>query len=119
MLPNETALTYFPMATTESWKDKNGTKQEKTSWHNIYVFGKLAEIAEKYLRKGQQVYIEGKIRYEDYEKNGVKMSATKIRCDNFLMLGKKNESNGVSKSPKKGAGQESWPDDYPDDDVPF
>lgn len=60
----------FPLATTESYKDKNGNRQEQTEWHNIVLWRGLAEVAEKYLKKGSQVYIEGKLRTRSWERTG-------------------------------------------------
>jgi single-strand DNA-binding protein len=79
----------FSLATTETWRNAQGEKQSKTEWHNIVVWGKQAEIAEKYLRKGKQVLVEGRIQYREYtDQAGVKKTACDIRCDNFVMLGR-------------------------------
>jgi single-strand DNA-binding protein len=79
----------FSLATTETWRNAAGEKQSKTEWHNIVVWGKQAEIAEKYLRKGKQVLVEGRIQYREYtDQAGVKKTACDIRCDNFVMLGR-------------------------------
>ncbi|MFM2019038.1 MAG: hypothetical protein RL007_2694, partial [Bacteroidota bacterium] len=73
------AVANFPVATTETFRDKMGNKQEQTEWHQIVLWRKLAEVAEKYLRKGQQVYIEGKIRSRNWEdKEGNKRYTTEI-----------------------------------------
>lgn len=108
---NGQTMVRFSLATDESWKDKDGKKQERTEWHNIVVWGKSAETAEKYLRKGKQVYIEGRIQSREYEAEGVKKTITDIRCDNFVMLDKMELD-----SPKPQA--EKLPDTY-DDDIPF
>jgi single-strand DNA-binding protein len=82
----------FSLATTETWKNAQGEKQSKTEWHNVVVWGKQAEIAEKYLRKGRQVLVEGRIQYREYtDQAGVKKTACDIRCDNFVMLGRMEE----------------------------
>ena len=79
----------FSLATTESWKNSKGEKQSKTEWHNIVVWGKQAEVAEKFLRKGKQVKVEGRIQHREYtDQSGAKKSFTEIKCDNFVMLGK-------------------------------
>lgn len=79
----------FSLATTETWKNAQGEKQSRTDWHNILVWGKQAEVAEKFLRKGKQVLVEGRIQYREYtDQAGNKRNATEIRCDNFVMLGK-------------------------------
>ncbi|MBC5775920.1 single-stranded DNA-binding protein [Pontibacter sp. KCTC 32443] len=81
------AVARFPLATSESFKDKNGQKQEKTEWHNIVLWRGLAEVAEKYLRKGQSVFIEGKIRTSQYQdKEGNQRYSTEIVADNMTML---------------------------------
>jgi len=95
MTPNGQALARFSLATTETWKNPQGEKQSKTEWHNVVVWGKQAEIAEKYLRKGKQIMIEGRIQYREYtDQAGVKKTACDIRCDNFVMLGKMDEGGG-------------------------
>jgi single-strand DNA-binding protein len=85
------AVANFPVATTESFRDKNGNKQEQTEWHQIVLWRKLAEVAEKYVRKGQQVYIEGKIRSRSWEdKDGNKRYTTEIFGDVLTILSKMN-----------------------------
>lgn len=85
------AVANFPVATTESFRDKNGNKQEQTEWHQIVLWRKLAEVAEKFLRKGQQVYIEGKIRSRSWEdKDGNKRYTTEIFGDVLTILSKLN-----------------------------
>lgn len=87
------AVAKFTLATTESYKDKTGTKVDQTEWHNIVVWRGLAEVAEKYVKKGTQLFVEGKIRsrqYEDKDKN--KKYFTEIVGDNFTLLGKKDDA---------------------------
>lgn len=129
------AVVNFPLATTEQWTDKgSGDKQEKTEWHNIVVFGKQAEICEKYLSKGRQVYIEGRLQTSTYEKEGQTHYMTKIVVSNFMFLGSKSDerksgagSEGYQK-PDPGQGgayqDQTYPggrgqDAVPDDDIPF
>ncbi len=82
------ALTSISVATTESWKDKDGNMQERTEWHRVKFFGRLAEIAGEYLKKGRQVYIEGRLRTEKYtDKAGVEKYSTDIIADEMQMLG--------------------------------
>jgi single-strand DNA-binding protein len=89
------AVARFPIATSESFKDKNGQKQERTEWHNIVVWRGLAEVAEKYLRKGNSVFIEGKIRTSNYQdKDGVQRYSTEIVADNMTMLGGRSDNGG-------------------------
>jgi single-strand DNA-binding protein len=89
------AVARFPIATSETFKDKNGEKQERTEWHNIVVWRGLAEVAEKYLKKGQSVFIEGKIRTSNYQdKDGNQRYSTEIVADNLTMLGGRSSDNG-------------------------
>ncbi|RMV65628.1 single-stranded DNA-binding protein [Pseudomonas coronafaciens] len=81
-LPNGTAVTNLSLATSEQWTDKQtGQKVEKTEWHRVSLFGKVAEIAGEYLRKGAQVYIEGKLQTREWEKDGIKRYTTEIIVD--------------------------------------
>jgi single-strand DNA-binding protein len=84
------AITSIRIATSESWKDKQtGEQQERTEWHRVKFFGRLAEIAGEYLKKGSQVYVEGKLRTDEYEKDGIKRYSTDIIADEMQMLGGK------------------------------
>lgn len=90
-----TAVVNFSIATSEQWTDKNtGDRQEKTEWHRIVVFGKQAEICEKYLSKGSQIYIEGRLQTRNYEKDGQTHYITEIVVNNFQFLGGKQDSQG-------------------------
>jgi single-strand DNA-binding protein len=86
-MPNGEAVANFSIATTENWKDKSGVKQEKTEWHNIVIYRKLAEIAGEYLKKGRPVYIEGRLQTRKWEKDGVTRYTTEIVADQMQMLG--------------------------------
>ncbi|MBW8368063.1 MAG: single-stranded DNA-binding protein [Arenimonas sp.] len=89
------AITTISVATSESWKDKDGNQQERTEWHRVKAFGRLAEIMGEYLKKGRQVYIEGSLRTEKYtDKNGVEKYATDIIADEMQMLGGMGEGGG-------------------------
>lgn len=92
---NGNKKTSFPLATSEKYTDKNGNKAEETEWHTIVVFGKQAEIAEMYVKKGTFLYIEGKIKTRTYEKNNEKRYITEIICTSFDMLpmNKKEQSD--------------------------
>ena len=93
--PAGLAITSIRIATSESWKDKQtGEQQERTEWHRVKFFGRLAEIAGEYLKKGGQVYIDGKLRTEEYEKDGIKRWSTDIIADEMQMLGSKGGSAG-------------------------
>ncbi|MCS6996443.1 MAG: single-stranded DNA-binding protein [Casimicrobiaceae bacterium] len=87
-LPSGEAVATFSLATTEQWKDKNGNKQERTDWHRVEFIGRTAEICGEYLKKGMQVYIEGRIQYDKWtDKDGVERTMTKIRGERMQMLG--------------------------------
>jgi single-strand DNA-binding protein len=89
----------FPLATNESYKDKNGQLVESTDWHNIVAWRKLGQIAEQYIKKGMSIYVEGKIRSRSYDdKDGVKRYVTEIVADNFIMLDKKEENDRIKSS---------------------
>lgn len=84
---NGDMLATFPLATSETYKDKDGAKQEKTEWHNLVIWGKQAEIAQKFLHKGKLIYCEGKLTSRSYENPpGVKKYITEVRLDSFRML---------------------------------
>lgn len=95
-MPNGEAVANFSIATTENWKDKSGIKQEKTEWHNIVMYRKLAEIAGEYLKKGRPVYIEGRLQTRKWEKDGVTRYSTEIIADNMQMLGGRDGAGNAS-----------------------
>lgn len=99
-LPSGEAVCNFSIATSETWNDKRtGQKQERTEWHNISMFGRLAEVAGQYLKKGSQVYIEGRIQTRKYtDKQGIERTAYDIIANEMKMLGNRNQnaSNGGS-----------------------
>lgn len=140
-MPDGGAVTNVSIATTESWKDKNGEKQEKTEWHRVAFFGKLAEIAGEYLKKGSQVYVEGRLQTRKWQdKDGQDKYTTEIIADRMQMLGSRQgmgggdreaggEREGGSRPASKpagagaGAGAGAKPagskfDDF-EDDIPF
>jgi len=93
-LENNGVVATFPLATSESYKDKNGQRVEKTEWHNIVMWRGLAEVAEKYLKKGQTIYVEGKIRNRNYQdKEGQTRYITEIVADEMTMLGGRPDGN--------------------------
>lgn len=106
-----TAFTSISVATSESWKDKtSGEQQERTEWHRVKFYGRLAEIAGEYLKKGSQVYIEGKLRTDKYtDKAGVEKYSTDIIADEMQMLGSKmtGAEGGGSSRPTGGAPRSS------------
>jgi single-strand DNA-binding protein len=90
-MPSGDAVANISIATTETWKDKNGEKQEKTEWHRVAMFGKTAEIAGEYLKKGSQVYIEGRLETRKWtDKEGQERTTTEIRADRMQMLGSRS-----------------------------
>ncbi|VTY10032.1 Single-stranded DNA-binding protein [Neisseria subflava] len=112
-MPNGEAVCNFSVATSEKYTDKNGQRQEATEWHNVTMYRKLAEIAGKYLTKGSQVYLEGKIQSRKYtDKNGVERTAYDIIANEMKMLG------GNSQTPAQKPQQAQAQDDI-SDDVPF
>jgi len=114
-LNDGTMVTTFSIATDEQWKDKNGEKVQKTTWHNIVCWKKLAEIAGNYLKKGSQVFIEGKIDNRSYEdKDGNKRYVSEIVASTMTMLGGK--ANGGEKAAEPYSAPAS---SVPEDDVPF
>jgi len=93
-MPSGDALASFSIATTDNWKDKNGQKQERTEWHRISMFGKLAEIAGEYLKKGSSVYIEGRLQTRKWQdKEGNERQTTEVVADRMQMLGGRGGSN--------------------------
>jgi single-strand DNA-binding protein len=105
-MPSGSAVTNLTLATSESWKDKQtGDQQERTEWHKIAMFGRLAEIAAEYLRKGSQVYIEGKLRTRKWQdKEGKDRYTTEIVADEMQMLGSKGGGAAAGAGAGAGAG---------------
>ena len=94
-MPDGGAITNISVATTEKWKDKSGEKQEKTEWHRVAFFGKLAEIAGEYLKKGSQVYVEGRLQTRKWQdKDGADSYTTEIVADRMQMLGSRQGMGG-------------------------
>lgn len=122
-LENGAVVANFPLATTESYKDKNGNRQDQTEWHNIVLWRGLAQIAEKYLNKGSQIFIEGKIRSRSWQdKDGNTRYTTEIVGDNMTMLGGRSENNSP-KVEQNDSGKTpeaiSKTENEEDDDLPF
>jgi single-strand DNA-binding protein len=136
-MPSGDAITNIRLATTDTWKDKNGEKQERTEWHRVAFFGKLAEIAGEYLKKGSQVYVEGRLQTRKWQdKDGQDRYTTEIVADRMQMLGGRGgagggnfevqerpassgggagggASGGGSKPAKKGGDFDDFEDDIP------
>jgi single-strand DNA-binding protein len=135
-MPSGSAVTNLRIATTEAWKDKqSGEQQERTEWHSVAMFGRLAEIAAEYLRKGSQVYVEGKLRTRKWQdKEGKDRYTTEIVADEMQMLGSKGGGAAAGAGAMAGAGASGGsssgggraavndsgapPGDF-DDDIPF
>jgi len=138
-MPNGEAVCNFSIATTDSWKDKSGQKQERTEWHNIVMYRKLAEIAGEYLKKGRPVYIEGRLQTRKWQtKEGQDRYTTEIIADQMQMLGGGRAEGGApfdpadeNQAPSMGASNPSAPSstsspsaaagdfDAFEDDIPF
>ena len=124
-MPSGDCVCNFSLATTESWNDKaSGDKVEKTEWHNIVMFRRLAEVAGEYLRKGSQVYIEGKLQTRKWQdRDGNDRYTTEIRADNMQMLGGRGGSAGAgaSAAPQSAPAQHQARASGSDfeDDIPF
>jgi single-strand DNA-binding protein len=105
-MPSGSAVTNLTLATSESWKDKqSGEAQERTEWHKVAMFGRLAEIAAEYLRKGSQIYIEGKLRTRKWQdKEGKDRWTTEIVADEMQMLGSKGGGGASAGAGAMGAG---------------
>ncbi|MDI3527454.1 MAG: single-strand DNA-binding protein [Tenuifilum sp.] len=106
----------FPLATNETYTDRNGKKVTQTEWHNIVVWRGLAEIAEKYVKSGKLLYVEGRLRTSSYEKDGVKRYSTEILCDNFRFLGPNTGPDDKSNAYPEPNGSK---DIAADDDIPI
>jgi len=125
-MPSGSAVTNLTVATNESWKDKQtGEQKDRTEWHKVAMFNRLAEIAAEYLRKGSQVYIEGKLRTRKWQdKSGNDRWTTEIIADEMQMLGSRGGGGGSAPmssgqdSGPSGAPPQPGPDDF-DDDIPF
>jgi single-strand DNA-binding protein len=125
-MPSGSAVTNLSIATSESWKDKQtGEQKDRTEWHKVAMFNRLAEIAAEYLRKGSQVYIEGKLRTRKWQdKSGQDRWTTEIIADEMQMLGGRGGGGGSAPmssgqdSGPPGAPPQAGPDDF-DDDIPF
>ncbi|WP_300088207.1 single-stranded DNA-binding protein [uncultured Nitrosomonas sp.] len=130
-MPSGDAMANLNIATTDTWKDKGGEKQERTEWHRVVMFGKQAEIAGEYLKKGSQIYIEGRLQTRKWtDKANVERYTTEIVADRMQMLG--GRSGGGNYEPPAGEGSDypgtppakggsSGPDPFGgmDDDIPF
>ena len=126
-MPNGEAVCNFSIATDESWKDQQGQKQTRTEWHAVTLYRRLAEIAGQYLKKGSQVYLEGKIQSRKYTgKDGIERTAFEIIASEMKMLDSKSSGGAEQHTPAptpqpahRQAPPQAVPQDDIDDDVPF
>ena len=129
-MPNGEAVCNFSVATSEAWNDRNGQRQERTEWHNVTMYRRLAEIAGQYLKKGSQVYLEGKIQTRKYQgKDGIERTAYDIIAKEMKMLGgsgndgqqARQVQNGTPPAPPKrqAPAAPAAPVEDIDDDIPF
>jgi single-strand DNA-binding protein len=111
----------FTLATDESWKDQNGEKQQRTEWHNVVAWRKLAEICGQYLNKGKLVYVEGRLQTRSWEdKEGNKRYTTEIQADNMVMLSARTDEQRLEKTAAAAASSNAgFEPDITDEDVPF
>lgn len=118
-MPNGSAVVNFSVATTRTWKDKAGEKQQETEWHRLTAYDKLAEIIGQYLKKGSQAYIEGRLRTRKWtDESGADRYSTEIVAETLQMLGSAAVYAGPAPAPRQAApateGEPDW-----DDDIPF
>lgn len=131
-LPSGSQVANLSLATTDSWRDKgSGEMQERTEWHRVVVFDRLAEIAGQYLKKGSRIYIEGSLRTRSWEQDGQKKYATEIVCRDMMMLDGRGESESTGMAPASRPSAPSRPQYTPqpasaplpdpniDDEIPF
>jgi len=119
-----TPVARFSLATDETWKDQGGEKQQRTEWHNIVAWSKLAEICGQYLTKGRLIYLEGRLQTRSWEdKDGNKRSTTEVRADNMVMLSGKFEETrserGAAAAMPTASAERSVEPEITDDDIPF
>lgn len=124
--PEGTMVATFSLATGETWTDKSGSRQERTEWHNIVAWTKLAELAKRYLSKGRQVYIEGRIRTREYnDRDGHKQRITEVIATQIVLLGSRPQSAGTGAPmesvarPVSDADQAFGDAGITDSDIPF
>jgi len=117
-LPNGTAVVNFSIATTRTWKDKDGQKQEQTEWHRCVIFGKRAEVVKQYVHKGDKFYIEGRLQTRSWETDGVKKYSTEIMVEDFS-FGDNPKKDGAQTSSGTEAPSPASVDtiEYPDEEI--
>jgi single-strand DNA-binding protein len=102
--PSGSAVANFSVATNEAWTDKSGQKQERTEWHRVVVWGKLAELCNQYLQKGRQCYVEGRLQTREWtDKDGVKKYSTEVQAQTVQFLGSDRAAGSENRAPNAGA----------------
>ncbi len=120
-LPSGQPVASFSLATSDAYKDRNGTTQQRTEWHNVVVFGKQAELCGQYLKKGRQAYVEGRISYREYDaKDGSgKRYRTEIVAQRVQFLGGRGEAAAAEEPRQFKSGDEAAVPPIDDEDIPF
>lgn len=126
-MPNGNAVTNISLATSETWKDKNtGEQQERTEWHRVTFYQRLAEIVAEYVKKGSKLYVEGRLQTRSWEQDGVKRYATDIIANEMQMLDSRGSGDNYSSAqtsppPRNETQTQQAPEDMDsfDDDIPF
>lgn len=121
-MPDGTAVATLNVATSETFKDRDGNKQARTEWHRVVFWGRTAEIAGEYLRKGSMAYVEGRLQTRKWtDKEGQERYTTEIRGDRLQLIGgRRDDGLGTGHQGGGGGGMESVPsDEFPDDEIPF
>ena len=115
------AVANVSLATTESWRDKDsGEQQEKTEWHRVVFFNKPAETIGQYVKKGQQLYVEGRLQTKKWQdKDGIEKYSTEIISDSFTFVGSKSDTQSFDQSSKANESFDQTPATHNDDDIPF
>ena len=125
--PDGTPVANFSLATTENWSDKSGTRQEHTEWHSIVAWNRLADLCKKFLSKGRQVYIEGRVRTRDWnDRDGNKRRTTEVIATQIVLLGSRSQSTDAGVQPMESATRTNAEPEDPfidsgitDSDIPF
>jgi single-strand DNA-binding protein len=124
--PDGAAVASFSLATSDNWTDKNGTRQERTEWHNIIAWSKLADLSKRFLTKGRQVYIEGRIQSREWnDRDGNKRRTTEIIATQMVLLGSRSQGTDAGAPPPITSSSRPHEEEQPfdsgitDSDIPF
>jgi len=126
--PDGSPIAHFSLATSENWTDKNGNRQEHTEWHNIVAWSRLADLAKRFLAKGRQVYVEGKIRSREYnDREGIKRRITEVIASQMVLLGSRPQGAEAGVQPMDSSARTASDSSEPpfgeagitDSDIPF